>query len=616
MKPNKFLLLFLSLYIVTCTLYISHATIRYVSKTGTSTPPYTSWETAAESIQKCINISGFGDTIYVANGVYKEQVIMIPGLSLIGAGMDSCVIDTRELVTNSQYRAVEVRDSCHFKGFHIIPYHNSDMAYGIYGVGSNFITENKVTNGIGGIYSGLYSTVYKNVIIDNRVEIYVFNSNAIVRQNYITQNNYQGGSGIHIEGFNYSFTPIIDSNYIETNEIGIRGIDQLGGARPIIAHNTIVMRHGQWGISLYVSDSAKVYNNLIYAENGVEGIRINGVPYIDLQNNFVTGNLGTGIVIGPAPNVAKHNVVTGTNSGITKYSTEPNPLIQYNNVWNTNTINYSNFTPDSTNLSVDPMIVNDDTTQGELDFHLQKYSPLIDAGDPTMIDKDSSRIDIGLYGGLYGEVYNYQDLAPRPPRNLIAVYDSAMITVKWNRNTESDFSEYKLFRDTIADFTADSTTLVLSLTDTAYSHLTPPDVETFYYKLTAVDNQGNESGVSEEIAVKITSVNDGPVTISDYRLYQNYPNPFNPSTTIGYRLKESGYVKLYVYDIKGEQIAVLVNQYQAGGYYEVEFNSSGIRNQASGISDLSSGVYIYQLMVKSVNNIPVFSDIKKFVIVK
>jgi len=66
-----------------------NATIRYVSKTGSSTPPYLTWETAADSIQKCINISAFGDTIYVANGIYQEQAVMIDGLSLIGAGTDS-----------------------------------------------------------------------------------------------------------------------------------------------------------------------------------------------------------------------------------------------------------------------------------------------------------------------------------------------------------------------------------------------------------------------------------------------------------------------------------------------------------------------------------------------
>ncbi len=68
-----------------------NATIRFVSKTGSSIPPYITWETAADSIQKCINICVFGDTIYVANGVYEEQVVMIPGLSLIGAGTDSCI---------------------------------------------------------------------------------------------------------------------------------------------------------------------------------------------------------------------------------------------------------------------------------------------------------------------------------------------------------------------------------------------------------------------------------------------------------------------------------------------------------------------------------------------
>jgi hypothetical protein len=60
--------------------------------------------------------------------------------------------------------------------------------------------------------------------------------------------------------------------------------------------------------------------------------------------------------------------------------------------------------------------------------------------------------------------------------------------------------------------------------------------------------------------------------VKNYILYQNYPNPFNPSTTISYKLMERGYVKLYVYDVKGELIEVLVNQYQEAGYYEVEFN--------------------------------------------
>ena len=90
MKNKIYNIVLLIIVLLTAYSLPLNATVRFVSKTGNSTPPYLTWETAADSIQKCINICVFGDTIYVANGVYEEQVVMIPGLSLIGAGTDSC----------------------------------------------------------------------------------------------------------------------------------------------------------------------------------------------------------------------------------------------------------------------------------------------------------------------------------------------------------------------------------------------------------------------------------------------------------------------------------------------------------------------------------------------
>ena len=103
-------------------------------------------------------------------------------------------------------------------------------------------------------------------------------------------------------------------------------------------------------------------------------------------------------------------------------------------------------------------------------------------------------------------------------------------------------------------------------------------------------------------------MNNEEFTINNYRLFQNYPNPFNPSTKIGYRLKERSYVKLYVYDIKGELVETLVNKFQEGGFYEVEFSPSESSNTESGILKLASGIYIYQIMVRNEQNIPVFTE--------
>jgi len=68
-------------------------------------------------------------------------------------------------------------------------------------------------------------------------------------------------------------------------------------------------------------------------------------------------------------------------------------------------------------------------------------------------------------------------------------------------------------------------------------------------------------------------------------LEQNYPNPFNPKTNIGFQIADFGFVSLKVYDILGNRITTLINEYLSAGEYEVEFNAS----------QLPSGIYFYQL---------------------
>jgi parallel beta-helix repeat protein len=632
-KYYQILLLIIFLF-TTYSLHLN-ATIRYVSKSGTSTPPYLTWQTAADSIQKCINISVVGDTIYVANGVYQEQVVMIPGLSLIGAGMDSCVI----YLSATGIPAVQVADTCILTGFKIL-LPNTLNTWGIQADQKGYestIKLNRIVNASLGIYvrysnPTLYNNTFQNIKTRG---IWLFNSNSITRRNFInTDPNSQSGSvtGIFIEAFDFNCTPIIDSNYIIAN-YRADGIYKAPGTRSTITNNEIIMKGGGEGIFLhyYVSDSNWVHNNLIYAEQGIDAIYSNGNNYLYINNNYATGNFdnqqNSEYVISVGQNhTVKNNVVTNAERGVEAWATQ-NLIFKYNNVWN-NGINYYGFIPDTTNLSVDPMIVNDDTTRGELDFHLQKYSPLIDAGDPTILDRDGSRSDIGLYGGPYGWTYTYQDLAPRPPHNVTAAIEDGFVKLSWNKNTEADFSHYRVYRDTVSILIYDSTKIRGETIDTFYyDNLPPVNRETrYYYVITAFDNQGNQSYPSEEINVLVTGLGEQPpIGYNGYRLLSNYPNPFNPSTIIPYRLKERGHVRLSIYDLKGELVRVLVNEWQERGYYEVMFQPNAEDKSkitklevpmGKTYSHLSSGMYIYSIQVIDESNIPVFTDSEKMILLK
>lgn len=91
-----------------------------------------------------------------------------------------------------------------------------------------------------------------------------------------------------------------------------------------------------------------------------------------------------------------------------------------------------------------------------------------------------------------------------------------------------------------------------------------------------------------------------------FQLKQNYPNPFNPATTIEYRIPKSDHITVKVFDLRGKEIAVLVNEKQPAGVYRVEFDIT----KYSSLKTLSSGIYFYQLTASD------FSETKRMLLIK
>ena len=71
---------------------------------------------------------------------------------------------------------------------------------------------------------------------------------------------------------------------------------------------------------------------------------------------------------------------------------------------------------------------------------------------------------------------------------------------------------------------------------------------------------------------------------------QNYPNPFNATTIITYNIPFSTNVNLSIYNICGQKIITLVDEYQNPGVHNVKFYSRDSKSNT-----LSSGIYIYRL---------------------
>jgi hypothetical protein len=576
------------------------AETHYASNYGSDEYPYTSWATAATIIQNAINASNTGDTVRVGAGAYVEHLSLVPGIALIGAGMDSCLIIACGTV-------IQKTDSCTIEGFHLKGSSSGDNCIGIFLGSQSKIFNNRISNFTDGIQSDASSNseISNNIFVNNVRHICPYGSNWLT----IKWNTFDGGSHvIWVVGF-YK-TKFIKNFVLGTTSYAI--------------HADFV-------------DSVFIENNLFKIDNSYGGIFLSNATHgsyreVPIRNNTIIGDINhSSIWVSGFGNEIKNNILCNSGCGINAsgfcYYSHGFPYdcfwgqsqISYNNLWN-NTKDYivsGNSSIDTSlggNIYGDPMFVGGD------DYHLQYASPCIDAGDPNIKDPDSSRSDMGCFGGIFGETYSYLDYQPKPPDSLSAESESTVTILSWKPNTESDLSHYLVYRDTISGFIPDTFKIVGNITKDSSVFRDYDFVlgKTYFYRVSAWDLTGHQSEYSDELEVQATSVDqyteDGPPLPKMFQLKQNYPNPFNPSTTIVYYLPDVGYqpaeVEIIIYNLLGQKVRTLVKERKYPGKHQVTWD--GKDNEGN---DLASGIYFYRLVISGTDLYPLVKP-KKMVLIK
>lgn len=175
----------------------------------------------------------------------------------------------------------------------------------------------------------------------------------------------------------------------------------------------------------------------------------------------------------------------------------------------------------------------------------------------------------------------WSSIVPVELTSFNASVKSNNVILKWTTATESNNSGFEIERRSsntnwskiafVQGFGTSTEKQSYSFTDKNLSR------GKYQYRLKQIDFDGTFE-YSKSIEVDVTLP-------AKFELAQNYPNPFNPTTSISFTIPQSGNVKLAVYNLLGQEVAVILNEYKEAGSYNIEFDAQ----------NMNSGVYLYKL---------------------
>jgi hypothetical protein len=166
--------------------------------------------------------------------------------------------------------------------------------------------------------------------------------------------------------------------------------------------------------------------------------------------------------------------------------------------------------------------------------------------------------------------YSVDNLAPSVPQGVVLAYAGGTYILSWDDNPEEDLGYYRIYGSDTDGFAPSPDNLVGTSAGPSFSEARGAP---YYYQVTAVDLNGNESGPAAPGVT--TGTGPGPGD-AGFGLRAPAPNPFSARSSIDFRVPDGGaHVRIRVFDAAGRLVAVLAEGFQAGGEHVVSWDGRG-----------------------------------------
>jgi len=169
------------------------------------------------------------------------------------------------------------------------------------------------------------------------------------------------------------------------------------------------------------------------------------------------------------------------------------------------------------------------------------------------------------------------NLRPSPPEGLTATTINGQITLKWNKNKESDFLRYRIYGSNSSPATICTDSTNTGVSDTLKTFSSSYNTK-HYFRVTAVDSAFNESKFSNELYVLMTLNKNNRILI--------YPNPTYNSATVSFNSPQRGIVTISLFNSIGQKIQDLYRaNIQENSEQQIQFS----------LDHLPTGIYFVKL---------------------